>query len=120
MAESHELGRRGEALAAEMLQARGWTVLARNFRLGHKEVDLVVRSGSLVAFVEVKTRTGLGYGHPLEAITAAKRAELALVASAWIARHGGAQDHYRFDAISVIWHGDAPPLVEHLEDAWRL
>lgn len=120
MAKSHDLGRQGEALAAALLQERGWVVLARNFRLGHKEIDLVVRRGRLVAFVEVKTRAGLGYGHPLEAITPGKRAEIALVASAWVARHGQARDLYRFDAIAVLWHDHAPPTIEHLEDAWRL
>ena len=64
------LGDRGEALAAEHLVRGGWTVLHRNVRLGHKEIDLVARRGEVVAFVEVKTRGGLGYGHPLESITA--------------------------------------------------
>jgi putative endonuclease len=120
MAEAHELGRRGEALAALTLQERGWTILARTFRLGHKEIDLVARRGHLVAFIEVKTRAGLGYGHPLEAITHAKRTEIARVASAWMVRHGRAGDLYRFDAIAVLWQGNAPPVIEHIEDAWRL
>lgn len=95
-------------------------ILCRNFRLGHKEIDIVARRGRVVAFVEVKTRTGLGYGHPLEAITRAQRREIARVATTWMARHGGRGDLYRFDAIAVLWAGGEQPLIEHVEDAWRL
>ncbi|HEX7118529.1 MAG TPA: YraN family protein [Longimicrobiales bacterium] len=119
MSESHDLGRTGEALAARWLSAHGWTVLARNFRLGHKEVDLVARRGRVVAFVEVKTRAGPGWGHPLEAITRAKRAEIETVARAWIARHGRRTDVYRFDAIAVLRTSAGAWTLEHVEDAWR-
>jgi putative endonuclease len=120
MGGAHELGRRGEALAAALLQERGWTILERNFRLGHKEIDLVARRGRVVAFVEVKTRTGERFGHPLEAITRAKREEIRRVAVAWVARHGRRTDLYRFDAVAILYDGAAPPRIEHFEDAWRL
>jgi len=120
MAESHDLGRRGEALAARWLARNGWTILARNFRVGRKEVDLVARRGRVVAFVEVKARAGPGWGHPLEAVTRAKRAEIATVARAWIARHGRRGDVYRFDAIALYPSGSGGWRLEHVEDAWRL
>ncbi len=120
MAASHDFGRLGEDLAARFLAARGWTVIERNFRLGHKEVDLVARRRGVVAFVEVKSRSGPDYGHPLEAITAGKRREIELVARAWVARHGRPGDVYRFDAMAVHRDGGRPPRVEHVEDAWRL
>ena len=113
------LGDRGEEIAARHLSAGGWTVLTRNFRMGRKEIDLVARRGEVVAFVEVKTRAGLGYGHPLESITARKRREIAQVAGAWIERFGAAGDVYRFDAVAVLVRG-AEPEVEHVEDAWRM
>lgn len=118
MGRSHDLGRRGEAFAAAWLERRGWSIVARNHRLGHKEIDLVVRRGSVVAFVEVKTRAGAGWGHPLEAITRAQRTEIERVARVWIERHGRPADIYRFDAIAVVWQGGRPS-VEHVEDAWR-
>jgi putative endonuclease len=114
------LGDRGEEIAAKHLAAAGWTVVARNFRMGRKEIDLVARRGEVVAFVEVKTRAGLGYGHPLEAITWKKRREIQQVAGAWIDRFGAAGDTYRFDAVAVLVLAGAPPRVEHLEDAWRM
>ncbi|HET6230277.1 MAG TPA: YraN family protein [Longimicrobiaceae bacterium] len=114
------LGDRGEEIAARHLSAAGWAVLARNFRLGHKEIDLVARRGEVVAFVEVKTRAGLGFGHPLEAITAKKRREIQQVAGAWIERNGAPGDTYRFDAVSVLVRGGGEPVIDHVEDAWRM
>lgn len=114
------LGDRGEALAAQFLEARGWRVTHRNFRMGRKEIDLVARRGEVVAFVEVKTRGGLGYGHPLEAITWKKRREIAQVAQAWIDRHGRPGETYRFDAVAIVLHAGGGPAIEHVEDAWRL
>lgn len=114
------LGDRGEEVAARHLTARGWTVTHRNFRMGRKEIDLVARRGEVVAFVEVKTRAGRGYGHPLEAITWKKRREIGQVAQAWIERHGREGDVYRFDAVAVLVLGGGEPQVEHVEDAWRM
>jgi putative endonuclease len=114
------MGDRGERMAAEHLERAGWTVLARNFRVGHREVDLVARRGEVVAFVEVKTRAGLGYGHPLEAITARKRREIQLVAQLWVERHGRPGDVYRYDAIAVLLPTGGEPSIEHVEDAWRM
>jgi putative endonuclease len=113
------LGDRGERLAADYLERGGWTVLARNYRVGHREVDLVARRGEVVAFVEVKTRAGLGYGHPLEAITAGKRREIMRVAQAWVERHGQPGEEYRYDAVAVLILGGGEPVIEHVEDAWR-
>lgn len=114
------LGDRGEALAAEHLARAGWTVTHRNFRMGRKEIDLVARRGEVVAFVEVKTRSGLGYGHPLESVTWKKRREIQQVAAAWIDRFGRAGDVYRFDAVSVLVPAGQAPVIDHVEDAWRM
>lgn len=114
------VGDRGERMAAEHLEAAGWSILARNFRVGHREIDLVARRGEVVAFVEVKTRAGLGYGHPLEAITARKRREIQQVAAVWLERHGKPGDVYRYDAVAVLLLAGAEPGIEHVEDAWRM
>jgi putative endonuclease len=114
------LGDRGEALAARFLERTGWSILDRNFRMGHKEIDLVARRGEVVAFVEVKTRAGRGYGHPLEAVTWRKRREIQQVAAAWVERHGRPGETYRFDAVAVLAPAGTEPTLEHVEDAWRL
>jgi putative endonuclease len=120
VAAAHDLGVLGERLAARHLRRLGYTILARNYRFGHREIDLIVARDDLVAFVEVKTRAGTGYGHPLEAITARKRREIERVARLWLHRHGRAALRYRFDAVAVIVRRDRPPIIEHLPDAWRL
>jgi putative endonuclease len=114
------LGDRGEREAAAFLERAGWAILDRNFRMGHKEIDLVARRGGVVAFVEVKARAGLGYGHPLEAITWKKRREIQQVAAAWISRHARPGDVYRFDAIAVMLPAGGQLALEHVEDAWRM
>jgi putative endonuclease len=120
MALSHDLGSRSETVAATYLIQHGWNLLARNYRSGHREVDIIARRSSTIAFIEVKARAGTGYGHPLEAITALKRREIEIVARWWIHCYGRAHYVYRFDAIAIFWPRDGPPLLEHVEDAWRL
>ncbi len=118
----HVRGRRGEAIAARYLEEEGWEILAQNWRDGHRELDLVARRGSTVAFVEVKTRQGDEFGHPFEAITPRKRREVETAARAWI-RVELAEAHsrleFRFDALAVCLAPGSPPVIEHLPDAWR-
>lgn len=117
----HDLGPLGEELAARHLIRDGYTILSRNYRFGHREIDLIVSRGGVVAFVEVKSRSGLGYGHPLAAITALKRREVERVAHRWIQRHGRPGTQYRFDAVAVLLEGPGSEArIEHLVDAWRL
>jgi len=117
----HALGRWGEERAARFLVERGWTVLARNYRFGRREVDLVVRRGDLVVFVEVKTRAGPAYGAPLEAVTRLKRREVEAVAGHFLRRHGLTGVQVRFDALGIlVRRGPRTAVeVEHVEDAWR-
>jgi putative endonuclease len=115
-----ELGIRGERLAARHLETIGYEIIDRNYRWGHREVDLIVRRGNVVAFVEVKTRAGAGYGHPLEAITALKRREVERVATYWRRCNGRPWQEYRFDAVAVLMRRGARPVIEHVPNAWRL
>lgn len=119
MADSHDFGRAAERLAALAISRRGWRILDRNWRAGHRELDLVARRGAIVAFIEVKARSGNEFGHPFTAITAAKRRELHAAARLWVERFGRHGDVYRFDAIAVTTTPAGNTLVEHLPDAWR-
>ena len=117
---THTTGRKFEDLAARFLLKRGWIILGRNVRHGRREVDLIVRRGSLVAFVEVKGRRGTGVGHPLEAITWKKRQEIERVAQWWIHGNGAPGDEYRLDAIAITPGTAGGWRIEHVEDAWRI
>jgi len=97
------LGRSGEALAADWYVARGYDVLARNWRCPQGELDLVVARGPAVVFCEVKARTTDRFGAPAEAVTAVKQARIRRLAARWMAeagprRHGAV----RFDVAAVI------------------
>src|SRR5215218_2840632 len=66
-AATQALGELGERIAERWLRARGWRVVQRRFRSGHRDIDLVVERDGVVAFVEVKARRGDGFGGPVEA-----------------------------------------------------
>ena len=116
----HRLGRRGEILAARVLESRGWRILARNYKAGRREIDVVARRDRLLAFVEVKTRAGEGYGPPEAAVTALKRREIEAVALDYLTRHVHEDVDVRFDVVSVWLVADGRAVrVHHIEDAWR-
>ncbi len=96
------LGRSGETLAAEWYEARGYDVLARNWRCAQGELDLVVARGSVVVFSEVKARTSDRFGTPAEAVTPAKQARIRRLAARWMAEAGaGRRGTVRFDVAAV-------------------
>jgi len=115
MAAKDDLGRKGEELAADFLVEAGMQVVERNWRCSQGEIDLVARDGDELVFVEVKTRSSLGYGHPLEAITVAKLARLRRLASAWCAAHPGQSGLVRIDAVAVVAPMFGAVVVEHLK-----
>ena len=112
--ERQKRGLAGEEQAIRYLLSRGWSLVAHRFRAGRVELDLIVRRGDLVAFVEVKTRRGDAFGSPFAAVTGAKRRELVKGARAWVDRYGRPSDVYRFDCIGLVG-GE----LDHLEDAFR-
>jgi len=107
-------GLAGEAAAIRYLLSRGCDIVAHRFRAGHREIDLIARRGSVVMFVEVKTRRGRAFGSPLEAVTGAKRREVVKAARVWVDRWGRPGDVYRFDCIGIV-----DGQLEHVEDAFR-
>jgi putative endonuclease len=113
------LGALGERVAARWLEARGWKLLARRFRSGHRDLDLVARRGGVVAFVEVKARRGFALGDPVAAVGTGKQRQLARSAWIWIDRHGRRGEAYRFDVIGVVF-GPGGVRVRHLEDAFQI
>lgn len=114
------LGLQGEAAAIHYLKSNGWKILDHRFRMGRLEVDVVARKGPITAFVEVKTRRGVGFGSPFEAVTWGKRREIGRVARAWVDRHGRPGDVFRFDVIGVVFIAGVLTDLRHVEDAFRL
>lgn len=106
-------------MAERWLLARGWRVLQRRYRSGHRDIDLIAERDGLVAFVEVKARTGHRFGDPVEAVNWRKRNELTRSALTWIDRHGKPGEQYRFDVIGVLVEGERV-RVRHVENAFLL
>jgi len=111
-------GRRGEEIAATWLAGLGFRLLARNWRAGRAEIDIVAAEGETVVFVEVKTRRLGPGGRPAEAVDRRKRRTLARAAGAWIAAHPRTGSAFRFDVVEVTLAAGGPPLVEHWPDAF--
>ena len=80
-------GRAAERRVAWHYRVRGYRILARNVRAGGVELDLIVRRGRRLVFVEVKAKHGPGYGDPLEALDEWKQARLRRGIEAWLAAH---------------------------------
>lgn len=114
MGERTQLGRRGEDAAAEHLAALGMLVVARNWRCRYGEIDVVAREGGTLVICEVKTRSGVGFGSPLEAITAVKQMRLRRLAGLYLAEVGGHRGPVRIDAVGVLWHPGRNPDVVHV------
>jgi putative endonuclease len=114
--ELERAGRLAEALAAWSLRLRGYRVLARRFRTPVGEIDLVVRRGRCVAFVEVKARRG--GDEALHALGSRQRARIARAAEWFLKRHpqhAAAGCTLRFDLVTVVpWR-----LPRLIPDAWR-
>lgn len=114
----HTLGKLGEQLAAEHLEANGYAILHRNWKAGRKEVDIIARSGKTIVFAEVKTRSSKYFGMPEEAVGWKKEAHLHKVAGHWLERFGQEVKEIRFDILSVFILPGQPPEILHLEDVF--
>ena len=117
-------GLEGERIAEQWLSARGWEIIDRRFRNGHRDVDLIVaredsEAARTIAFVEVKARASSSFGGPLAAVGWQKQRELCRSARVWISRHQRPGDSYRFDVIGIIL-GHGRVEVQHIENAFLL
>jgi len=112
------IGALGEDLAAAELERVGMEIIARNWRCAVGEIDIIAtdrRSGRLtLVFCEVKCRTGLGFGNPLEAITYAKLRKLRQLAAEWLTTAEVSADGIRLDAIGVVMLRGQPPQLTHV------
>ena len=112
----HELGKKGEDLAVDYLVNKGYRILERNWRSGHKEIDIIALIDKVLAIVEVKTRKSSDYGEPDIAVGMMKQRMLAWAADAYV-RYKNLEVDIRFDILSIVFT-DQGPEIEHIEDAF--
>jgi putative endonuclease len=109
-----DLGAYGEALAARHLTDQGMVLLDRNWRCDLGEVDLVLRDGAVLVVCEVKTRSSLAYGSPLEAVTEQKAARLRRLAARWLAEHDVRPQEVRIDLVGILAPRQGHATVDHV------
>jgi putative endonuclease len=107
-------GDHGESIAARHLIEAGLTILDRNWRCETGEIDIVARDGASLVVCEVKTRRGLAYCHPGEAVTWRKAQRLRRLAMRWIDEHDVHPPEIRIDVVSVVCPPAGEAVVEHL------
>ena len=111
------IGDRGEDLALRYLRGRGYTLLERNYRTRSGEIDLILRHGPVLVFVEVKLRRGTGFGEPAEAVTPRKQERIRACAEQYLASREPDFEEARFDVVGILLR-DSTPKVSHLKDAF--
>jgi len=112
-----EIGAQGEQLAVEHLTGLGLTILDRNWRCRYGELDVVAadEAARMVVFVEVKTRTGDGFGGAAAAVTPAKVRRLRRLAGLWLAQSRGGWAAVRIDVVAIRMGHSRTPQLTHLE-----
>jgi putative endonuclease len=113
------LGKEGEQLAERFLKTKGYKLVERNYRCAAGEIDLIVLDRRVIVFVEVKTRTGHGFGTPLEAVEFRKQRKMIQAAQYFLSAKGLHQREARFDVVGISWLKHEP-VVEHIENAFEL
>lgn len=140
MAKKDGVGRYGERVALRHVVSRGWQVLDTNWRGKDGELDIVALDGDVLVVIEVKTRSGHGFGHPAEAVTPRKLARIKRLTGQWLTvfreRLAAARlaeeampgspvpvlpdvrtsfGAIRIDVVAVTLQPEGPAVVEHLE-----
>ncbi len=117
MALHNQLGHKGEEIAAQFLEGKGYRILHTNWCYGKAEIDIIASFGRYLVIVEVKTRSSTGFGQPEEFVSSAKQKRLQWAAEGYIyqTKYRG---EIRFDIISVLFDARGEYTLRHIEDAF--
>jgi putative endonuclease len=116
MAESHNLGQKGEDIAADHLKKTGYKIVSRNWRWGKHEIDIIAENKDYMVFVEVKTRSEDFKMHPVTAITREKQKSIIYAADGYLQKFNVDKES-RFDVITIINKGELFK-IDHIEGAF--
>ena len=116
---TRQLGEFAERVAAAFLQMKGYAILATNYTFHRHEIDIIARTESRIVFVEVKCRSGRGYGLPREAVGREKMRRIVRAARGFLAEHDLNDMPSRFDVVEVrVERGGLSLVVEHIVGAF--
>ncbi|WP_299124454.1 YraN family protein [uncultured Tenacibaculum sp.] len=116
MAKHNELGKKGEELAIEYLQEKGYVILEKNYRFQKAEIDIIAKKAEVLIVVEVKTRSTSYFGNPQDFINP-KKVKLLVAAADNYINEKELDVELRFDVIALIKEKEEFK-IEHLENAF--
>ncbi len=116
MAAHNEFGKRGEDLAVNYLLSKSYTIHQRNWRCGHKELDIVAEKDGVLVIVEVKSRRNTEFGLPEDAMTYKKIRRIINSTDAYLRKYA-IDLPVRFDLITVT--GEHDSQINHIQDAFH-
>jgi putative endonuclease len=117
MSKHSEIGIKGEQIAADFLQKKGYKILHRNWRSGNKEIDIIAAQAETLVIVEIKTRTSVQLCYPEETVTLKKKKFLKFAAENFILENPN-YINIRFDIISILSDGEYAREIVHFEEAF--
>ena len=115
MSDRIKTGSKGEKLACEFLENKGYKILEKNWRSGRYEIDIIAEEKNVLVFVEVKTRTNDYYGYPEESVNQTKQEHILHAAEDYLIRND-INKEIRFDIVSIMIKGNIQKIY-HIEDA---
>ena len=115
----YSLGERGETAAADEIRKKGFKILRKNYKCAIGEIDLIAEKNGRIHFIEIKTRSGRGFGDPAEAVDRKKQKKLIKLA-AWYLKENKLEDPpVSFDVAAVLWKANKPPEIRLIEGAFE-
>jgi putative endonuclease len=113
------LGKWGEDVACAFLVVKGLRIVARNYRLGRYELDLIAMDGGELVFVEVKLRRSGNFGGPMGAVGFKKQNHLTRAAAAYVADKRPNVRSCRFDVVAIVLDEDCETVtLQHIRGAF--
>ncbi len=113
----HNLGRKGENIALDLLKKKKFHIREKGFRMFRGEIDIIADDGDDLVFIEVKSRRGNQFGHPEDSVTPAKQRQIKKIAAGYLFKHDIQNKPCRFDVIAITFFEDKVDLT-HFEDAF--
>lgn len=118
MAEHNQTGTWGERTAAEYLERKGFRIIWRDWRDGHRDIDLIAIDADNLVFIEVKTRRTADYLAPEMAVDARKMRNIGIAAAKFMRGHDYEMP-VRFDIVAITGSPETETVINHIEDAFR-
>ncbi len=119
LSSTRNTGTYGERVAVAHLQAKGYNIIARNYRRRFGEIDIIAWHHGVLVFIEVKTRKTQTSGTPWEAVDRRKQRQISRVALDYLTRNRLEEHPVRFDVVAVFVGRDRQPRIQVLENAFE-